>query len=63
MLSKINIEGYFFDFKCDIFKYNLKIKDEKSLNIDVIPTLGDSKINIYNNDNLENNDIITISVF
>lgn len=62
IIKNITISGYNFDFTCDKYDYELKIKNEESLNIEVIPINKNTKINIYNNDNLQDNDIITISV-
>lgn len=62
MLKDIKITGYKLNFACNKYKYNLKIKKENSLNIEVIPVDKNTKINIYNNNNLKNKDIITISV-
>ena len=62
VVKDIKVVGYKFNFDCNKYEYQLSIKDEDKLNIDVVPTNEDTKINIYHNDNLKDGDIITISV-
>lgn len=62
VIKDIKVVGYQFNFDCNKYEYRLSIKDEDKLNIDVVPTNEDTKINIYHNDNLKDGDIITISV-
>ena len=62
VIKDIKVVGYQFNFDCSKYEYQLSIKDEDKLNIDVVPTNEDTKINIYHNDNLKDGDIITISV-
>ena len=61
-ISKLTITGYNLNFNKDILKYNLKIKKEKRLDINI--ELEDSKSNykIIDNNNLKNNSIIKIIV-
>lgn len=61
-ISKLTITGYNLNFNKDILKYNLKIKKEKRLDINI--ELEDKKSNykIIDNNNLKNNSIIKIIV-
>lgn len=61
-ISKLTITGYNLNFNKDILKYNLKIKKEKKLDINI--ELEDKKSNykIIDNNNLKNNSIIKIIV-
>ena len=61
-IKSIKILNYNLDFNCDKYDYELKINQEDSLNIEVIPNDKKTKVNIYNNDNLKNGDIITIKL-
>ena len=61
-ISKLTITGYNLNFNKNILKYNLKIKKEKRLDINI--ELEDKKSNykIIDNNNLKNNSIIKIIV-
>ncbi len=61
-ISKLTITDYNLNFNKDILKYNLKIKKEKRLDINI--ELEDKKSNykIIDNNNLKNNSIIKIIV-
>lgn len=62
VIKSILITNYDFKFNCNKYEYELQIGTEDSLNIEVIPTSNQAKIQIINNDNLKNGDIITILV-
>lgn len=62
LVKDVTIKGYSLNFDCNIHEYSLKIKDVDSLNIEVIPINENTSVNIYNNNKLENNSIITIIV-
>ena len=61
-ISKLTITGYNLNFNKDILKYNLKIKKEKRLDINIGLEDSKSKYKIIGNDNLKNNSIIKIIV-
>lgn len=61
VIKGIKILNYNLEFDCNKYDYELKIGKEDNLNIEVIPVNKQAKVNIYNNDNLKNGDIITIS--
>lgn len=60
IVKDIQVKGYKLGFDCNKYEYQLSIKDEDKLNIDVVPTNEDTKINIYHNDNLKDGSVITI---
>lgn len=60
IISGINIEGYQLNFNCHKYNYELKIKNESSLNITPILKDDSATYTIINNNNLKNEDIITI---
>lgn len=62
IVNNINISGYEIDFDCNNYNYELKIKDEDSLNIVVFLNNNSAKANVYNNFNLKNNEVIRINV-
>ena len=62
IIEKINILNYNLEFQCDKYDYELEIDLEDNLNIEVIPTDKNTKINIHNNFNLKHEDIIKIVV-
>ena len=62
VIKSIKITNYDLLFDCNKYNYELQIGKEDSLNIEVIPTNKEAKINIYHNNNLNNGDIITILV-
>ena len=61
-ISKLTITGYNLNFNKNILKYNLKIKKEKRLDINIGLEDSKSKYKIIGNDNLKNNSIIKIIV-
>lgn len=61
-LSDIKIEGYNLKFDKNTQYYYLKIKDEDTLNIDVIKEDESSKVEIEGNQNLINGAVIKINV-
>lgn len=61
-LNKIVIIGYNLDFDKDKINYNLKIKNEKSLDITAITEDSTSYVTIYGNESLENGSIIRLVV-
>lgn len=61
-LTSINIDGYSINFSRNVFSYNLKINNEKSLKITPIVEKSDSTYTITGNSNLVNNSIIKINV-
>jgi len=61
-IKYLTIENYSFDFNRDKTEYYLKIKDEISLNIEVVLVNTNSTYQTLNNNNLENGSIITIEV-
>ena len=60
VIKDIKVVGYQFNFDCSKYEYQLSIKDEDKLNIDVVPTNEDTKINIYHNDNLKDGDNVSL---
>lgn len=61
-IKKLYIENYSIDFDPDITDYNIKIKDEYSLNIMVTLLNSDAHYMIKGNQNLKNNSDIVIEV-
>lgn len=61
-LSNLSIDGFSINFSRNTFNYNLKINDEKSLNITAIPEKSDATYTIMGNVNLKNKSIIKIYV-
>lgn len=61
-LVAINIRNYQIDFKKDQFYYDLKIKDEESLDIEAIAESDKAEITIDGNKNLINGSVIKINV-
>lgn len=62
LLKDLTIEGYEFDFKSDVFVYEIGEVKSKFLNIETILSDEKSQIDIYGNDNLTENDAIVIKV-
>ena len=61
-IKYLTIKNYPINFNSEKTEYTLKIKDEISLNIEVVLTDTNSTYKILNNNNLENGSIITIEV-
>lgn len=62
IIESINILNYDLEFSCNKYDYELEIDLEDSLNIDVISSDKDAKVNIYNNNNLKQGDVIKIVI-
>lgn len=62
LLENLIIEGYEFDFKKNVFVYEIGEVKNKFLNIETISSDEKSQIEIYGNDNLTENDAIVIKV-
>ena len=62
IIESINILNYDLEFSCNKYDYELEIDLEDSLNIEVIPSDKNTKVNIYNNDNLKQGDIIKVVI-
>jgi len=60
LIRDINISGYNFDFNNQITEYNLAIKDEKSLDLEVILSNDEYTYTIVGNQNLSNGKVITV---
>ena len=61
-LKKLIIKEYDIDFNSNKYIYNIKIKDEKNLDITYIKEDEKSNVTITGNDDLKNNSIINITV-
>ena len=61
-IKTLNIKGYTINFDSDTYNYQILIKNEKSLDIEVIPNNSKATFKITGNENLTNNSIITITV-
>ena len=61
-IKKLHIKGYNLNFDSSNYEYLLAIKDEKSLDIEVILNNDKSKYKITGNKNLTNNSTIKITV-
>ena len=61
-LSMISIKGYSISFDKNINTYNVIIKEEKELNINVIPESDKAQVTVIGNKNLENGSKIKIIV-
>lgn len=59
-LNNIKIQGYNLSFDNNKLEYNLKIKNEDILNIEVFPTDSRTTTMIHGNDNLKNGSVIYI---
>lgn len=62
VIESINILNYDLEFSCNKYDYELEIDLEDSLNIEVIPSDKNAKVNIYNNNNLKQGDVIKIII-
>ena len=60
-LKSISIHNYKFDFQKDKFYYDLKIKDEEALDIEVITEDEKTQVTIEGNKNLINGSVIKIT--
>ena len=61
-LKNLIIEDYDIDFNSNIYEYNLKIKNEKFLNISYICSDDKSNVTITGNRDLKDKSIITVTV-
>lgn len=61
-LKKLNVSGYVIDFNSNVYEYNLKIKNEKSLNIYYVQDDDSSNVSIKGNNNLQDKSVIEIVV-
>lgn len=61
-IKELNIKGYEINFESGKFFYELKLDDEKKLDIDVILNDEKAKYQIIGNENLVNDSVITIQV-
>lgn len=61
-LSSLKIDGYNINFKRDVYKYELNIKNEKSLNISAVPEKSTATYNIVDNNDLKDNSNIKVIV-
>lgn len=61
-LKKIEVDGYKLEFDKNKYDYNIKIKNEKELNINYILEDDNSEVNIIGNEKLKSNSIIRITV-
>ena len=61
-ISKLNIKNYDIKFNSDILDYNLKIKNEKKIDIDIILQDTTATYKIVGNENLKNGSKIKIIV-
>ena len=61
-IKELNIKGYEINFESGKFFYELKLDDEKKLDIDVILNDEKAKYQIIGNENLVNDSVITVQV-
>ncbi len=61
-LSSLKIDGYDINFKRDVYKYEVNIKNEKALNISAIPEKGTATYNIVDNTDLQDGSNIKVIV-
>ncbi len=62
VVKNIKVLNYDLGFDCNQYDYELEIGIEDSLDIDVVPSSDQSEVYIYHNDNLQNDDVVTIVV-